>query len=96
MISAQNSERILVGALFKVRSMFPAHAGDEPIVLAEIEGLSFDSLYKQLCSSTQLKLVSGEQGIAPFAFVSMLAGTLLLFEIIRHECGIDKNQLSNE
>lgn len=66
------------------------------LVPEEIEGISFDTLYKQLCSSAQLRSVSSEQVIAPFAFVSVLAGTLLLLEIIRRECDIDKNQPSNE
>lgn len=71
-------------------------ASHTQLVPADIVGFSFDSLYKQLCSSAQLKSVSGEQVIAPFAFVSVLAGTLLLLEIIRRECGIDKTQPSNE
>lgn len=50
---------------------------------AAIVGEAFDSLYKQLCSSGQLRSVKGEQVIAPFAFISVLAGSLLLLEIIR-------------
>ena len=62
----------------------------------KIEGLPFDTLYKQICSSAQLKSVSGEQVVAPFAFVSVLAGALLLLEIIRRERGSDMDQPSNE
>ena len=62
---------------------------------AEIEGIAFDTLYKQLCGSAQLKSVSGEQVVAPFAFVSVLAGALLLLEIIRQVHGIDMEQPSN-
>ena len=62
----------------------------------KIEGFAFDTLYKQLCGSAQLKSVSGKQVIAPFAFVSVLAGTLLLLEIIRRERGIDMDQPSND
>ena len=61
----------------------------------EIEGIPFDTLYKQLCGSAQLKSVSGEQVVAPFAFVSVLAGALLLLEIIRRVHGIDMEQPSN-
>ena len=63
---------------------------------AEIEGIAFDTLYKQLCSSAQLKSVSGEQVVAPFAFVSVLAGALLLLEIIRQVHEGDMDCLSNE
>ena len=62
----------------------------------DIEGLAFDTLYKQLCSSAQLKSISGEQVVAPFAFVSVLAGTFLLLEIIRQVHGIDMERPSNE
>lgn len=54
---------------------------------ALIEGLAFDTLYKQLCSSGKLKSLSGKQVVAPFAFVSILAGTSLLLEIIRRITG---------
>jgi hypothetical protein len=50
----------------------------------QIEGLAFDTLYKALCSSGKLRAQTGERVIAPFAFVSALAGTLLLIELIRH------------
>ena len=60
------------------------------LVPAEIERIAFDTLYKQLCSSGQLKSVSGEQVVAPFAFVSVLAGALLLLEIIRRGHGIEE------
>ena len=50
---------------------------------AKIIGEAFDSLYKQLCSSQQLKSLKGEQVIAPFAFISVLAGSLLLLEVIK-------------
>jgi len=54
---------------------------------SSIEGLAFDTLYKQLCSSGQLKSVSGKQVVAPFAFVSVLAGALLLLEVVRRHNG---------
>ena len=63
---------------------------------ANIEGLPFDTLYKQLCGSAQLKSVSGEQVVAPFAFVSVLAGALLLLEIIRQVHDGDMDRPSNE
>lgn len=50
-----------------------------------IEGLPFDTLYKQLCSSARLKALGGQQVVAPFGFVSVLAGALLLLEVIRRQ-----------
>lgn len=46
-------------------------------------GEAFDSLYKKLCSAEKLQSSSGKQVIAPFAFVSVLAGAMLVLEIIR-------------
>lgn len=51
---------------------------------SDIMGLAFDTLYKQLCSSGQLPSISGKQVIAPFAFISVLSGTLLLLQLIQH------------
>ena len=62
----------------------------------DIEGLAFDTLYKQLCGSAQLKSVSGEQVVAPFAFVSVLAGALMLLEIFRRVHNVDMDRPSNE
>lgn len=51
--------------------------------ISDINGLAFDTLYKQLCSSGQLNSSSGKQVVAPFAFVSVLAGALLLVQLIQ-------------
>jgi hypothetical protein len=47
-----------------------------------IEGQAYDSLYKALCATGKLQASVGKQVVAPFAFVSVLAGTLLLFEVM--------------
>jgi hypothetical protein len=49
---------------------------------ATIEGQAYDSLYKALCATGKLHAAVGKQVVAPFAFVSVLAGTLLLFDVI--------------
>lgn len=72
-------ERISAEAAVKICTLHPQ------LKPADIEGFAFESLYKQLCSSGQLKTPSGKQVIAPFAFVSVLAGALLLLEIIRQQ-----------
>jgi hypothetical protein len=50
-------------------------------------GLAFDSLFKQLCAQQTLLTAAGEQVLAPFAFVSNLAGALLALELARFESG---------
>jgi ThiF family len=54
---------------------------------ARLVGLAFDSLYKELCAAGQLTTLSGAQVVAPFAFVSVLAGTTLLLEVLRRALG---------
>lgn len=46
-----------------------------------IEGMAYDSLFKELCSQKAL-MVEGQQVLAPFAFVSVLAGALLAIEMV--------------
>jgi molybdopterin/thiamine biosynthesis adenylyltransferase len=46
-------------------------------------GLAYDSLFKQLCGAGELKTLEGRRIFAPFAFVSVLAGTLLALEMLR-------------
>jgi hypothetical protein len=62
-----------------------AHPQLDPLA---IEGLAFDTLYKQLCSTGKLRSISGKEVVAPFAFVSVLAGASLLLEIVRRQPGV--------
>jgi hypothetical protein len=48
-------------------------------------GMAYDSLFKQLCGEQALRTPEGKQVLAPFAFVSMLAGALLVCEFLRSE-----------
>lgn len=51
-----------------------------------VEGLlgqAYDSLFKALCGQAQLQSKEGRQALAPFAFVSVLAGTVLAIEFVR-------------
>ena len=59
-------------------------AGRYPALTSEsLVGLAYDSLFKQLCGQGALKTAADEQVLAPFAFVSVLAGALLAIEIVR-------------
>jgi hypothetical protein len=50
---------------------------------ASIAGTAYETLFKQLCGSEQLKTSEGRQVLAPFAFVSVLGGVYLAIEFIR-------------
>lgn len=61
----------------KISCLYP---GLEP---SEIEGVAYDTLFKQLCAEGALRTAEGRQIFAPFSFVSVLAGTYLAIELIR-------------
>jgi hypothetical protein len=48
----------------------------------ELEGLAYDSVFKQLCGKGELK-VEAQRVLAPFGFVSVLAGVMLAIEVAR-------------
>lgn len=48
-----------------------------------IVGKAYDTLFKELCSAQALLTSEGRQVLAPFAFVSALAGVLLVIELMR-------------
>jgi hypothetical protein len=53
-----------------------------------ILGMAYDSLFKQLCAAQTLLTPDSRQVLAPFAFVSALAGALLTIELLRSEQGV--------
>ena len=53
----------------------------------ELVGIPYDTLFKQLCSTAKLIGSEDKQVLAPFAFVSVLAGTLLALEFVRRVQG---------
>lgn len=60
-----------------------------------LEGVALTSLYKELCGAQSLKSSAGEQALAPFAFVSVLAGCMLALEMIRMDAGIRQSENTN-
>lgn len=61
---------------------------------AGLVGMSYDSLFKELCGQASLLSSAGAQVLAPFAFVSNLAGALLALELARFDAGItDSNYI---
>ncbi|MHB8390263.1 MAG: ThiF family adenylyltransferase [Acidobacteriaceae bacterium] len=53
------------------------------LAAADLVGTAYDTLFKRLCAESRLHTPAGRTVIAPFAFVSVLAGTLLALEIVR-------------
>lgn len=49
----------------------------------QLVGLPCDTLFKQLCGQGLLSTIPDRQVLAPFAFISVLAGTLLALELVR-------------
>lgn len=55
-----------------------------PDVLPEnIQGQAYDSLFKQLCGEGALRTPEDRQVLAPFSFVSVLAGVYLAIEFVK-------------
>lgn len=62
-----------------------AHPGLEK---ADLIGRAFDSLFRQLCATQALTTTQGRQVLTPFAFVSSLAGALIVVEMLRRAAGV--------
>lgn len=60
------------------------HLGSDPATLV---GKGYDTVFRERCSSQALLLPGGRQVLAPFAFVSALAGTLMVVELLRSAVG---------
>lgn len=71
------NERISKEAAKVIADRFPT------VDAASLVGTAYDSLFKRLCAEAALKTSAGKRVLAPFAFVSVLAGALLLIEIFR-------------
>lgn len=54
----------------------------------DLVGKAFDTLFKQLCGQQALLMPGGKQVLAPFAFVSNLAGAYLALELARLLAGV--------
>ncbi|MRR05461.1 MAG: hypothetical protein EG828_00725 [Deltaproteobacteria bacterium] len=74
----------------KVRENFIDNAAAMEICLrypqinrGSIEGTAYDSLFKQLCGQGELQVGADKHVLAPFAFVSVLAGAMLAVELVR-------------
>lgn len=58
------------------------------LVINELIGRAISSVYRENCAAAVLRAPGGEQFLAPFAFVSILAGTLLVMHLVSRLQGI--------
>lgn len=66
-----------------------------PELEQDLIGLACDSLFKQLCAEGNLKTSEDRQVLAPFSFVSVLAGTYLAIETVKRIQGPKENSTFN-
>ena len=71
------SSRISTCAADTIATKFPG------LVASDLTGVAYDTLFKNLCAEGQLHTRTDKTILAPFSFVSVLAGTLLAIEIVR-------------
>jgi molybdopterin/thiamine biosynthesis adenylyltransferase len=76
-VEAVRSERIGVAEAAVITKRFPALAD------VDLIGTAYDTLFKRLCGEGLLRTAGGRRVVAPFAFVSVLAGALLALELVR-------------
>jgi hypothetical protein len=88
-LDAVRSERITEESAAIISSRFPSLKENELV------GIAYDSLYKQLCGTGMLKSDNGKRVLAPFAFVSALAGVLLALEVLRRCSGYGSDRNFN-
>lgn len=71
------TERISESVAQRIAGRFPG------LIAAQIVGIAYDTLFKRLCAEGQLLSLRDKKIIAPFAFISVWAGTLLALEVVR-------------
>lgn len=76
-IEEVRKERISEDSATRISERFPK------VDRSSIVGLAYDTLFKQLCGQGELKTLEGRRVVAPFAFVSVLAGVLMALELVR-------------
>jgi hypothetical protein len=67
----------------KICKLYPDASVDDLV------GRAFDTVYKEFCGAGKLKADGGQQVLAPFSFVSVLAGALLAVEFVLRSAGKD-------
>jgi ThiF family len=86
---------VIPGGLIDERVAGKIVVSHPQLTASELVGIAFDSLYKQLCGEQVLLSPTGAQILAPFAFISNLAGALLALELARFDAGQEIAATSN-
>ena len=76
-VEVVRTERISSSVSHVIAERFPGLAADMLV------GMAYDTLFKKLCVEGRLRTQMGRTILAPFAFVSVLAGTFLAIELVR-------------
>lgn len=76
-------ERILSGANITTADANAIHSKYPQLAVEDVLGKEFDSVFRQLCSASEIKAGPSQAVLAPLSFVSAIAGVLLYFEFIK-------------
>jgi hypothetical protein len=76
-------------AAAKICRLYPDTDADDLV------GRAFDTVYKEFCGVGKLKADGGQQVLAPFSFVSVLAGALLAIEFVFRASGARQSDRFN-
>jgi hypothetical protein len=79
LIEDVEQHQITASAAEQIISRYP----DRGLTVESLVGEAYDSLFKSLCAQAAIATPEGRQVFAPFAFVSVLAGTLLVIDLVR-------------
>jgi molybdopterin/thiamine biosynthesis adenylyltransferase len=80
-VSVEDVEQNQISESAALRIM--ANYPERGLTVESLVGEAYDSLFKSLCAQAALVMPEGRQVFAPFAFVSVLAGTLLAIAMVR-------------
>lgn len=65
------------------------------LIRESVVGTAYDSLFKALCATAKLKTAEDRQVLAPFAFVSTLAGTYMAIELVLRTLQPERSEAFN-
>ena len=61
----------------------------------DLVGSAYDTLFKRLCAEAELQTIEGRRVVAPFAFVSCLAGIVMVLDLVRRIAGNESDESFN-
>jgi hypothetical protein len=76
-------ERILSGASITTADASAILGKYPQLAVEDVIGKEFDSVFRQLCSASEIRTGANRSVLAPLSFVSAIAGVLLYFEFVK-------------